>query len=148
MNPSRLLRIACLSIAALSGLAGCAVVYRTPGAEATPAGELAVLEFSDDREMGTLVEVDGVPRPNWDVRRYELTPGKHAFKLNLNAGISLVSLEISFTAVAGHEYQIVQMVTTADRNSAIAKVLVRDKKTGEEVPRDIRLLGLSAATGS
>lgn len=148
MNILRFVRNACLTAPIWSGLVGCAVGYRTPGADANPLSDLAVVSFSDSRELGTIIEVDSVPRQNWEVRRYELTPGKHTVRLTVNAGISLADLTITFSVAAGKQYQIVAAVANPEEKSATVSVTVRDKATGQDIPREVRLLNLSQPPGS
>ena len=131
----------CLPIAIVSSLAGCAVAYRTPGAESSPLSDLAIVEFKDDRDSGVIVEVDDAPRPNWDVKRYELSAGNHSFRINLNAGLASVAMKVSFAVESGHQYRVLPVVAIADQKSALAKIIIVDQSTGLEIPRQTQMLG-------
>jgi hypothetical protein len=144
----RLIRNACLWAPIWSSLVGCAVDYRAPGTEATPISGLAVVSFSESPELGTIVEVDGVTRPNAEVRRYELMPGKHTVRLKVNAGISIADMSITFSVDAGKDYQIVAVVESPKEKEATVSVKVHDKVTGQEIPREVHLLNLSLPPGS
>src|SRR4051812_31188728 len=100
-NTPRILAASLSLVIAALGLVGCAGVYRTPGAEAAQLSALAVLEHEDDPAGVSIVEVDGKRRGDGYFQKYELTPGRHAFKIGVNIGIGVIPMTMSFKAVAG-----------------------------------------------
>ena len=148
MNALRLLGNACSYVAMVFLLAGCAVAYRAPGSEDASLTGLAVVYFKDDSQLGIVTQVDKLPRPNWNVSRYELPPGQHTFQISVNDGFNIVELTVKFDVVAGNDYQIAAAVTSTQEMSSVTKITIVNRTTGQVVPREVRIVGLSIRPGA
>jgi hypothetical protein len=133
-------------------LAGCVNVARQPGAEGTALSNLAVLEFENDPDGSSIVEVDGVIPKLAVSHRYEMNPGHHTVKAQVNFGYAVVLISVSFDLAAGEQYRLDPAITSRyvgptalnQPREAIAQMLVVNERTGEQVPRETKLLDMKA----
>jgi hypothetical protein len=143
-------RVLFLSLAL--SLAGCVNVARQPGAEGAALSNLAVLEFENDPDGSSIVEVDGIV-PNLAIsHRYEMNPGHHTVKAQVNFGYAVVLLGVSFDLAAGERYRLDPAISSRDvgptaldqPREAVAKMLVVNTRTGEQLTRETKLLDMKA----
>lgn len=127
------------TVAVLSVLlvVGCAnSVYRTPGAESQSIGQLAIVEYRGVLGAGgvNVVEVDGRHRGVGFFRRYELSPGAHSMRVDLNVpGASTKSVTLNFVAAAGGLYEVKYEIRRTDAFGGTWRVWIEDAKSGQAV---------------
>jgi len=86
-------------------MAGCATVYRSPGAEQTPVSELAILSVKS--KNASIRKIDGVLRLVGTIKKLELTPGVRSITSYLVSGYAPAGeVTIEFEARAGEEYEL------------------------------------------
>lgn len=116
--------------------AGCASVYRTPGAASVRAEDLAVLEYNGGMVIGAnIIEVDGKHRGVGFIRRYELTPGEHALTvaLNLGLGFSAKNQVLRWNAVASDVYELKYDIQRTRPDGGTWLIWIEQKSTGRTV---------------
>ena len=109
-----------------------------------------MLEFENDPDGSSIVEVDGAIPKLAISHRYEMTPGHHTVKAQVNFGYAVVLLSVSFDLAAGEQYRIDPAISSRDvgptaldqPREATAHMFVVNKRTGEQAPRETKLLDM------
>ena len=85
----------------------------------------------------SVTQVDGQARADGAPQRYELTPGPHRFGITYDVGHGILTMTLSFTAVAGATYEIVPGADARDARNVDVRLRLRDTVSGTDVPAKV-----------
>ncbi len=117
---------------AVLGLAACASVYSSRGADGLPAAQLGILQHDYAYDSGIVVEqVDGRWRGVGVIKTYRLTPGVHSLGVRANVPSHHSLRQVRWFEVKPGRVYTIQAAT--DPNGGRWAFWIIDRATGERV---------------